>query len=165
MNKLRNWHKWASLSPAVAKTPDYWHVVLWAKENKNEQSSTTIFRSECDKCRFGIFKQDIQKQQAPVTQVSWQPIAGGNKAVIDALDKLAQPEVADKIESANEEAVTRIINSHPVLVGYERAIDAVPGMTKLQSFTQVHRLHGKIWMAQCAVRWQVRWFLKALLAT
>lgn len=77
-----------------------------------------------------FFKQDIQKQQAPVTQVSWQPIAGGNKAVIDALDKLAQPEVADKIESANEEAVTRIINSHPVLVGYERAIDVVPGMTK-----------------------------------
>lgn len=77
-----------------------------------------------------FFKQDIQKQQAPVTQVSWQPIVGGNKAVIDALDKLAQPEVADKIESANEEAVTRIINSHPVLVGYERAIDVVPGMTK-----------------------------------
>lgn len=77
-----------------------------------------------------FFKQDIQKQHAPVTQVSWQPIAGGNKAVIDALDKLAQPEVADKIESANEEAVTRIINSHPVLVGYERAIDVVPGMTK-----------------------------------
>ncbi|ANQ24393.1 hypothetical protein BA893_22600 [Vibrio natriegens] len=77
-----------------------------------------------------FFKQDIQKQQAPVTQVSWQPIAGGNKAVIDALDKLAQPEIADKIEAANEEAVTRIINSHPVLVGYERAIDVVPGMTK-----------------------------------
>ncbi|MBR9875325.1 DUF1116 domain-containing protein [Vibrio sp. J1-1] len=77
-----------------------------------------------------FFKQDIQKQQAPVTQVSWQPIAGGNKAVIDALDKLAQPEIAAKIEAANEEAVTRIINSHPVLVGYERAIDVVPGMTK-----------------------------------
>ncbi|MGP8305386.1 oxamate carbamoyltransferase subunit AllG family protein [Vibrio sp. YIC-376] len=77
-----------------------------------------------------FFKQDIQKQQAPVTQVSWQPIAGGNKAVIDALDKLAQPEIADKIEAANEEAVTRIINSHPVLVGYGRAIDVVPGMTK-----------------------------------
>jgi hypothetical protein len=77
-----------------------------------------------------FFKQDIQKQQAPVTQVSWQPIAGGNKAVIDALDKLAQPEIAAKIEAANEEAVTRIINSHPVLVGYERAIDVVPSMTK-----------------------------------
>lgn len=77
-----------------------------------------------------FFKQDIQKQQAPVIQVSWQPIAGGNKAVIDALEKLALPEIAVKIEAANEEAVTRIINSHPVLVGYERAIDVVPGMTK-----------------------------------
>ncbi|WP_038176383.1 MULTISPECIES: DUF1116 domain-containing protein [Vibrio] len=77
-----------------------------------------------------FFKQDIQKQQAPVTQVSWQPIAGGNKDVIDALDKLAQPDISAKIEAANEEAVQRIINSHPVLIGYERAIDVVPGMTK-----------------------------------
>lgn len=77
-----------------------------------------------------FFKHDIQKQQAQVTQVSWQPIAGGNKAVIEVLDKLAQPDIAAKIEAANEEAVSRIISSHPVLVGYERAIDVVPGMTK-----------------------------------
>lgn len=77
-----------------------------------------------------FFKDDINKQQVPVTQVSWQPIAGGNAKVIAALDKLAQPEIAQKIEAANEEVVNRIIKSHPVLVGYERAIDVVPGMTK-----------------------------------
>ncbi|MEJ2763596.1 DUF1116 domain-containing protein [Photobacterium sp. MCCC 1A19761] len=77
-----------------------------------------------------FFKDDIRRQQAPVTQVNWQPIAGGNTQVIEALDKLAQPEIAAKIDAANQEAVRRIIESHPVLVGYERAIDVVPGMTK-----------------------------------
>lgn len=77
-----------------------------------------------------FFKDDISKQQAPVSQVNWQPIAGGNAKIIEALDKLAQPEIAERINSANEEAVRRIIESHPLLVGYERAIDVVPGMTK-----------------------------------
>ncbi|WP_428776430.1 DUF1116 domain-containing protein [Vibrio sp.] len=77
-----------------------------------------------------FFKHDIESQHAPVSQVTWQPIAGGNSKIIEALDILAQPDVAEKIEAANQEAVKRIIDSHPVLVGYERAIDVVPGMTK-----------------------------------
>ena len=77
-----------------------------------------------------IFKDDLKKQHAPVTQVTWQPIAGGNQKVIEALDKLAQPEIAERVDAANKEAVRRIIESHPVLVGYEKAIDVIPGMTK-----------------------------------
>lgn len=77
-----------------------------------------------------MFKDDIARQGAPVVHLDWRPPGGSNPAVVAALDKLAEPALAERIERANEQAVQRIINSHPVLVGYGRAIDVVPGMTK-----------------------------------
>lgn len=38
--------------------------------------------------------------------------------------------LAEKIAAANKIALERIIQSHPVLVGYDRAINVVPGMTR-----------------------------------
>ncbi len=77
-----------------------------------------------------MFKSDLQRQNAPVTQVDWRPPAGGKPELVAALDKLSEPALAARIERANEEAVRRIINSQPMLVGFGRAIDVVPGMTK-----------------------------------
>ncbi|TOM54709.1 hypothetical protein CGH73_28415, partial [Vibrio parahaemolyticus] len=36
----------------------------------------------------------------------------------------------EKIAAANAQALERIIQSQPVLVGYDQAINVVPGMTK-----------------------------------
>ncbi|HSW18592.1 MAG TPA: DUF1116 domain-containing protein [Ramlibacter sp.] len=77
-----------------------------------------------------LFKDDLRRQGAPVVQVDWRPPGGGKPEVIAALDRLAQPEVARRIEAANAQAVKRIIDSQPVLVGFSRALDVVPGMTR-----------------------------------
>lgn len=76
-----------------------------------------------------FFKDDIVRQGARAVQVDWRPPGGGKAEVIAALDRLAEPAMAERIESANQQAVERIINSRPVLVGFGRAIDVVPGMT------------------------------------
>ncbi len=40
-----------------------------------------------------------------------------------------------KIQQANEEAVTRIIQSKPILVGFDKAINVMPDMTEKDHFT------------------------------
>lgn len=78
----------------------------------------------------GMFADEIASQGAAVTNLDWAPPGGGRKDVIEALDFLAQPDIAERIDAANEQAAERIINSQPVLVAYGQAIDVVPGMTK-----------------------------------
>ena len=77
-----------------------------------------------------FFKDDILKQGAPAVHVDWRPPGGGKPEIIAALDRLATPSIAHRIEAANAEAVRRIVGSHPVLVGFGRALDVVPGMTR-----------------------------------
>lgn len=90
-----------------------------------------LFNNKLDVINVGleIFKDDILKQNANAVQVEWSPPGGGKPEIIEALDRLSSPDLAEKIEKANKEAVERIINSHPVLVGYDQAINVVPGMT------------------------------------
>lgn len=76
-----------------------------------------------------LFTDDIRRQGGRATQVDWRPPGGGRADVVAALDRLSDPAVRARIDAANEQAVTRIIEAHPVLVGFGRAIDVVPGMT------------------------------------
>ena len=91
-----------------------------------------LFNEKLDIINVGIefFKDDIEKQGGSVAQVFWSPPGGGKPEILDALDKLSKADIAGKIKIANAEAVKRIINSHPVLIGYDQAINVVPGMTK-----------------------------------
>ncbi|AGK52379.1 DUF1116 domain-containing protein [Bacillus sp. 1NLA3E] len=91
-----------------------------------------LFNSKLNVINVGLdlFKEDMVKQNASVTQLEWAPPGGGNPDLIAALEKLENPEVLGKIEAANKLAVERIINSHPVLIGFDQAINVVPGMTK-----------------------------------
>lgn len=51
--------------------------------------------------------------------------------MINALDKIeSNSALQEKIAAANAQALERIIQSQPVLVGYDQAINVVPGMTK-----------------------------------
>ncbi len=77
-----------------------------------------------------LIEEDLKKQDVPVTQLKWAPPGGGNPKVIHALDSLEQSALLEKIEKANAEAVERITNSRPMLVGFDQAINVVPGMTK-----------------------------------
>ena len=77
-----------------------------------------------------MFKDDIEKQGGSAVHLDWRPPAGGKPELIDALEALARPEIAARIEKANQEAVERILKSQPVLVGFGPALEVVPGMTK-----------------------------------
>ncbi|MGU0015880.1 hypothetical protein ACVXG9_09075 [Escherichia coli] len=48
---------------------------------------------------------------------------------MQALDNIADSPLADKIAAANQQALERIIQSHPVLIRFDQAINVVPGMT------------------------------------
>lgn len=91
-----------------------------------------LFQEELQAVTVGIefISEDIQKQGAKAIQVDWAPPARGDSHLIALLEKLDRPEIRKKIETANQEAVKRIIQSRPVLIGFDQAINVVPGMTK-----------------------------------
>ena len=95
--------------------------------------SQTLFNQPLNVINVGIemFSDDMKKQNVPVTQLDWTPPCQGNIQVVTALDDIAASPLADKIAAANQLALERIIQSHPVLViGYDQAINVVPGMTR-----------------------------------
>ncbi|QFG00339.1 DUF1116 domain-containing protein [Psychrobacillus glaciei] len=91
-----------------------------------------LFNEKINVINVGIesFKDDMIKQNATVTHLEWMPPGRGNPEIIAALDKLEEPTIAEKIEEANKLAVEKIVNSQPVLIGFDQAINVVPGMTK-----------------------------------
>ncbi|MDO5737015.1 MAG: DUF1116 domain-containing protein [Propionibacteriaceae bacterium] len=93
---------------------------------------TDLFNTPLSVINVGaaMFADDVETQGAPVTHLEWSPPGGGRPDIVAALTKLAQPEIAERIEAANKEAVERIIGSQAVLVGFAPALEVVPGMTK-----------------------------------
>ncbi|WP_409175243.1 DUF1116 domain-containing protein [Brevibacillus fortis] len=91
-----------------------------------------LFNGKIHAINVGIefFKDDIIKQNANASHLDWKPPGGGKPELINALDRLENAAVAEKIAAANKMAVERIINSQPMLVGFDQAINVVPGMTK-----------------------------------
>ncbi|MBV7434083.1 DUF1116 domain-containing protein [Cardiobacteriaceae bacterium TAE3-ERU3] len=90
-----------------------------------------LFEQPLNVLNIGIaqFAEDLRRQQTTVTQLDWQPPGKGDTAMVAALAKVEQPEIAEKIHAANQEALTRITSAQPVLTGYGRAQDVIPGMT------------------------------------
>ncbi len=94
---------------------------------------TSLFKQPLNVINVGIemFSDDLKKQHVPVTHLNWTPPGQGNVAVIRALDQIeGNAALQEKIAAANAQALERIIQSQPVLVGYDQAINVVPGMTK-----------------------------------
>ncbi|WNS74752.1 DUF1116 domain-containing protein [Bacillus sp. DTU_2020_1000418_1_SI_GHA_SEK_038] len=91
-----------------------------------------LFNSKLNVINVGVesFKDDMHEQNAEVAHLDWTPPGRGNPSLIAALDKLEDPAIMAKIEEANKLAAERIVNSQPVLIGYDQAINCVPGMTK-----------------------------------
>lgn len=91
-----------------------------------------LFSNKLHVINVGIesFKHDMEAQRAGVTHLEWTPPGRGNPEIIAALDHLENPELMAKIEEANKLAVERIVQSQPVLIGFDQAINVVPGMTK-----------------------------------
>ncbi len=108
--------------------------------------SQSLFSQPLNVINVGIamFSDDLKKQHVEVTQLDWTPPGQGNMQVVQALDNIADSPLADKIAAANQQALERIIQSHPVLIGFDQAINVVPGMTaKKPFFTPGRRSLGK----------------------
>ena len=73
------------------------------------------------------FKEDYAYQNIPFTHLEWRPPAGGNSLLISALNKLKG--IQDKIDAANQEAITRIKAAEAKLIDIDKAINVIPGMT------------------------------------
>ncbi|MRH29027.1 DUF1116 domain-containing protein [Microbacterium sp. SYP-A9085] len=94
-------------------------------------STAALFSTPLRVVNLGLqmFHDDIASQSTPVTSVDWAPPGGGDPAVIAALDVLASGDLPERIAAANAEALERILDARPMLIGYGRALDVVPGMT------------------------------------
>ncbi|MET8206531.1 DUF1116 domain-containing protein [Streptomyces sp. NPDC005373] len=93
--------------------------------------ATSLFTSDLSVVNVGLamFDRDLTAQGARVTTLDWTPPGGGSPEVLAALEALEDPRVAARTDAANAEAVDRIVGARPMLVGFGRAIDVVPGMT------------------------------------
>ena len=94
--------------------------------------SQHLFKQQLNVLNVGLeqFSEDLKRQNVKVTQLDWQPPAGGNEELIRALSVVEREDIAQKIEAANQQAYERIVSAQPILIGYGRAIDVVPGMTE-----------------------------------
>lgn len=74
-----------------------------------------------------LFKEILEAQQVPVTNLDWKPIAGGNAELIAAIESL---ENDPRIKTANQKAVEKLLSSQPMLIGMALAGEVIPQMTK-----------------------------------
>ena len=72
-----------------------------------------LFEQKLHVVNFGIesFYDDLVSQKVDAVHVDWKPIAGGDKVTAANLRKLQKPELAEKIDKANREALERIGSS------------------------------------------------------
>lgn len=97
----------------------------------NAKPVNELFGSELRAVNLGLesFAQNLVKEGGKAVHVDWKPPAGGDRKAIAALDALELGASAD-IESANAEAVRRILAAKPTVVGIGTALDTVPGMAR-----------------------------------
>ncbi|MFZ5823671.1 MAG: DUF1116 domain-containing protein [Bacillota bacterium] len=72
------------------------------------------------------FSEAIRSQGGRVLHLDWQPPAGGDPALITALERLSDP----RVEAANQQAMEIILTGHPVMVDIGTAGELIPGMTR-----------------------------------
>jgi len=91
-----------------------------------------LFGQELHVVNFGVeaFAKDLASQGRKVVHVMWKPAAGGDKEAASRLYRLQSPALREKIEQANREALRRILDAQPVLIGMGVARDVIPGMTE-----------------------------------
>lgn len=90
-----------------------------------------LFNGELNAVSIGLesFAQNLRENGVQAVQVDWKPPAGGDKHMIELLDRLAAGTTVD-IEGANRDAAERILKGKPTLVDVGVAGEVVPGMTK-----------------------------------
>lgn len=109
-------------------------------------SSKQLLSSKLQLVNIGLdsFAQDLAAQNINVVHVDWQPPAGGKTELNQRLLRVARNQ--DWIDKANEQAVERLITSHPKLIDVGLAKDVIPNMT---STTILHAGPPIQWEKMC----------------
>ena len=82
-----------------------------------------------------LFHEALVAQNVKTTQLQWTPPIKQEAAVIDALNTVSAADIKEKIEAANESAVSYILNAQPYLVDILPAGDVIEG---LDDYTIIH---------------------------
>lgn len=72
------------------------------------------------------FHKDLKEQNVQSMHVNWRPPSEASKK----LSMLEDSNISGKIESANKEALKRLLDAEPIIVGIGTAGTHIPGMTK-----------------------------------
>ncbi|MFH1177685.1 MAG: hypothetical protein V1750_09790, partial [Acidobacteriota bacterium] len=93
-----------------------------------------LFSRELVVANLGLasFATSLRQAGATAIEVDWRPSAGGNLAVLAALDACLEADGTPlpAIATANQEAVGRLLRARPGIVGLGRAAEVIPGMHK-----------------------------------
>lgn len=94
-------------------------------------SVNDLFATDLVPVNLGLdmFADDLRAQGIEPVLMDWTPPGGGDPEVVASLDALARPDVAERIDAANQVALERILSAQPFLEGFGQALDTVPGMT------------------------------------
>lgn len=100
---------------------------LYKRRSIKLSTANELFNQPLQVINIGTskFKEDLDLQGVETIQVDWQPPAGGNLQLLEALDFFQGNE---KVEKANQESIQRIKDAHPFLIDIGLAIDVIPGM-------------------------------------
>jgi len=87
-----------------------------------------LFDSELKVVNLGLesFCKDLKEQHVECVHVNWRPPSAASKF----LYKLEEENLKEKIENANREAINRLLEAQPVILGVGTAGADIPGMTK-----------------------------------
>jgi hypothetical protein len=88
---------------------------------------TNLFQTELKVINFGLksFKETLDDQNVKSVHVDWRPPLFTDDRAMSIIKSNI-----DKIAAANKEALQKILNSKPLIVGMGRALDVIPGMRK-----------------------------------
>lgn len=87
-----------------------------------------LFQSDLRVISAGVggFSEALRRQSVAVIELAWQPPAEGNLALVAILKAItSNPELAERIEAANQETLRRIVEGHPQIVDVAPAREAM----------------------------------------
>ena len=112
----------------------------------NIEPVAALFRSRLSVVNLGLasFAESLRATGAEVIEVDWRPPAGGNVAMIAALDRIARS--ATDVGAANKKAADIMLAGKPMLMDIGIAGEVVPGMTPT---TVLHAGPPVTWERMC----------------
>jgi len=96
----------------------------------NVEPIAQLFRQDLSVVNLGLasFAENLAANGADAVQLDWKPPAGGNKAMLAALDRIERGAV--DVDAANRKVAEIILKGKPMLVDIGVAADVIPGMTR-----------------------------------